>query len=645
MAEEPARRVIQSSIPVREFDHLGEVTAVAVFPDRRRMATNSSDGVLRVWDLTNGVILKELEGFGDTMQDIALSPDGQLIASSDESGFIMAWHSETGRALAPTFRAHASTIWSMDFSPDGAMLATGSSDCMVKLWNTTTWLRGQSIGCNHSVNCVRYSPSGKLLAIATTCTIDIRRTVAQDRIAQFCVPSVSLVWTPDSTRLLSGDRDDATIQEWDSLTWNKIGQIWKGHTGHQWRMAMNCDGTIVASPTKHNHIRLWRLSDRQTIAIFQHSDSPRCVTFSMDGKYILAGGNDKKVSKWAVPEHAWPEDASKDQEIQQTQDCDTKAQASDTKSQESDVDAHYFESKMLAMNTVVRNACIDGDLPTAEELLTQEIDANGNNYHSYANRSVVMARKLDWDRALDDATKSLSIRPSLMGYISKGIALCGKTQVRDAKQAFDLASVFTDGDPKTYHIIFLIKSIALFSANRHAEAIRRIRDLAAACSDADTTLACRVIEVYLRIQMGNSALDRACPAEAADHFTTAVTTGTFLSKSAIDFRYEEFVIVLFGFDLKSLWQTANQKRCHALLRAGRLTEVFDAYRYMTDMSDETTKASTCLDWSLGFIQELTTFQANAPNADATPDIFKYDDENDSISDIDSDIDRVDDVVC
>jgi hypothetical protein len=39
------------------------------------------------------------------------------------------------------------------------------------------------------------------------------------------------------------------------------------------------------------------------------------------------------------------------------------------------------------------------------------------------------------------------------------------------------------------------------------------------------------------------------------------------------------------------------------------------------------------------------FQANAPNADAARDIFKYDDENDSISDIDSDIDHVDDVVC
>jgi len=57
------------------------------------------------------------------------------------------------------------------------------------------------------------------------------------------------------------------------------------------------------------------------------------------------------------------------------------------------------------MKTAVRNACTSGDLPTAEELLTQEIDANGDNYRSYANRSIVMARKLDWDHALHDANK------------------------------------------------------------------------------------------------------------------------------------------------------------------------------------------------------------------------------------------------
>jgi hypothetical protein len=61
--------------------------------------------------------------------------------------------------------------------------------------------------------------------------------------------------------------------------------------------------------------------------------------------------------------------------------------------------------QILAMNATVCNACLSGDFPAAEELLTQDIYANADNYSAYASRSVVMARKLDWDHALCDATK------------------------------------------------------------------------------------------------------------------------------------------------------------------------------------------------------------------------------------------------
>jgi hypothetical protein len=61
--------------------------------------------------------------------------------------------------------------------------------------------------------------------------------------------------------------------------------------------------------------------------------------------------------------------------------------------------------QILAINATARNACITGDLPTADRLFTQEINADNNNYNSYANRSFVMARKADWDHALDDALK------------------------------------------------------------------------------------------------------------------------------------------------------------------------------------------------------------------------------------------------
>jgi hypothetical protein len=57
------------------------------------------------------------------------------------------------------------------------------------------------------------------------------------------------------------------------------------------------------------------------------------------------------------------------------------------------------------MNTAVREACVTSDLFTAEELLTRQINADGNDHNSYANRSFVVARKSDWDRALHDALR------------------------------------------------------------------------------------------------------------------------------------------------------------------------------------------------------------------------------------------------
>jgi len=55
---------------------------------------------------------------------------------------------------------------------------------------------------------------------------------------------------------------------------------------------------------------------------------------------------------------------------------------------------------------------------------------------------------------------------------------------------------------------------------------------------------------------------------------------------------------LFGWDLKSLWKNAHQKRCDALRQAGRLEEAMDSYRDMMDRSDENTRAGF-LDWSNG----------------------------------------------
>jgi hypothetical protein len=98
----------------------------------------------------------------------------------------------------------------------------------------------------------------------------------------------------------------------------------------------------------------------------------------------------------------------------------------------------------------------------------------------------------------------------LTGYISKGIALCGQGLFREARAAFDVASMFNNKDSNTNHLLLLIKvgeihlaysllysvlqAIALFNAAQREEAMFLVKELAAACPNFDI-LGYRVVEV------------------------------------------------------------------------------------------------------------------------------------------------------
>jgi WD40 repeat protein len=305
MEEETAQPITIIDAPDRMFENTDTVLAVAVFPDQRHMVTGSADRMLRLWDLDNGTrVSKRMEGHRGLVRAVAVLQDRNLIASADH-GDIIIWDRDTGESLTPTpINAHATYIRSLDFSPDGKTLVSGSSDHMTKLWDTETWQkRGNPIDCNAEVYSVRYSPSGELLAIATTSDIQIwnpgtrtcKATFKDHMHNVYVGTSLPLTWKPDGTGLLSGGcRADPTIREWDlSTPGQQVGDPWKGHEHDINAIAVNSDGTLVASASTDHDVRLWRLWNRKTIAIFRHSSNQvHCVTFTADGKRILSGGDD-----------------------------------------------------------------------------------------------------------------------------------------------------------------------------------------------------------------------------------------------------------------------------------------------------------------------------------------------------------------
>ncbi|KAG2746843.1 hypothetical protein P692DRAFT_201791673, partial [Suillus brevipes Sb2] len=467
-----------------------------------------------------------------------------------------------------------------------------------------------------------------MLAVATD--QDIQIYVAEKLQTKFKGHShgtLSLAWSPDRTRLFSGGDDfDPSIREWDTSSWKQVGLPWKGHTYKVNSIAVNSFGTHAVSASSDNSVRLWQLSDKTTVAIFQHTSSVVCAAFSADGTHILSAGYDKKITDWKAPKapatttptpkpqqpsptaHSVPHEQSvskveqfvtkSGQFVTTSEQFVTKSEqlTTTTKSGQSVIKSEQIASKtlvitadeLLAITKTIRIASITGDLSTAEKVLTQEITADTKNFASYANRSFVMARKLSWENALQDANKSLAVRTSLAGYIAKGIALCGKQLVEDARTAFDLAFTFTHGNMDATVFLYFIKAIALFNANRHKEAVLRVEQLAS--DPAADPLACGVVVSSLRLQLGTIAFNGARHSEAIEHFTAAVKASTFLAKSSPPAACEAFT-VLFGWDNETLWQTSNKKLILALLGAGRLGEAFESYRFAMDTSNEATKVS------------------------------------------------------
>ncbi|MGL5877442.1 MAG: WD40 repeat domain-containing protein, partial [Xenococcaceae cyanobacterium] len=64
---------------------------------------------------------------------VAVSPDGQTIATCSDDRTIKLWNIISGAELA-TFKGHTAAVWAVAFSPDGRKLVSTSEDKTVKVW-------------------------------------------------------------------------------------------------------------------------------------------------------------------------------------------------------------------------------------------------------------------------------------------------------------------------------------------------------------------------------------------------------------------------------------------------------------------------------------------------------------------------------
>ena len=109
------------------------VLAVDISSDHTRIATGSTDRLVRIFDASTGKQLHEIKKHTDWIQAVEFSPDGVLLASGDRSGGLLVWEAKTAREYLD-LRGHQGPITAVSWRLDSNALASGSQDTTIRLW-------------------------------------------------------------------------------------------------------------------------------------------------------------------------------------------------------------------------------------------------------------------------------------------------------------------------------------------------------------------------------------------------------------------------------------------------------------------------------------------------------------------------------
>ncbi len=285
----------------------GPQTSVAFSPNGAMLATASGDGAVQLWDVARRQPLGPPLTGGATADSVAFSPDGTMLAASGDNTILL-WRLARLQPLSVSLSGHTDMVTSLAFISDSRTLYSSSLDATIWLWDTLhARALGAPIGTIGAVTALARSPDGRTLAadfLGQTYLCDVARCnwnvlpiSAQSGYA------MDLAFSPDGAVLAHGN-NYGTIELWGVAHRRPLPWL-TGLTGAVRAIAFSPDGRMLASVGDDRTVRLWDVVHYRQLGapLTGHTSGVNAVAFSPDGKIVASGSDDSTVRLWDVAHH------------------------------------------------------------------------------------------------------------------------------------------------------------------------------------------------------------------------------------------------------------------------------------------------------------------------------------------------------
>jgi WD40 repeat protein len=151
---------------MEEFRKLGQITAIALMPDGKRLLTGGYTGIVQVWEFKGGELTagKQFVGHSTEIKSLACSPNSKFILSGDRDGRMRYWELETCREqqVWADFQSGAKAA---HFLADGENALATDGETLFRLnLKTGAVTRTKLDSGNHVAQSAAFNPDSQLLA-------------------------------------------------------------------------------------------------------------------------------------------------------------------------------------------------------------------------------------------------------------------------------------------------------------------------------------------------------------------------------------------------------------------------------------------------------------------------------------------------